>query len=299
MEAVYAKPKSAADYERMAQTMAYDSERAMFEAYGKNKYFATGVIQWMLNNAWPSMIWHLYDYYLDADAGYFATKKACEPVHIQYSYDDRSIVIVNSTYAPVEGLQASVQVHGLQWNELYSAKAQVDATADSSQRVFTIPENLYSGPERIFFIDLTLSDATGRRLSRNFYWVPGTLTTFDWNKTDYTRTPAARHEDLTALTRLPQAQVEAHAEIEGHTICLRLKNASSALAFQIRAAARTPSGGLIAPVFWSDNWIELTPGESTELTAKLPDNISADTLIQVEGWNVAPVTVTPSPAPAR
>ena len=25
---------------------------------------STGVIQWMLNNAWPSMIWHLYDYYL-------------------------------------------------------------------------------------------------------------------------------------------------------------------------------------------------------------------------------------------
>jgi exo-1,4-beta-D-glucosaminidase len=43
----------------------------------------------MLNNAWPSMIWHLYDYYLDAGAGYFATKKACEPLHIQYSYDDR------------------------------------------------------------------------------------------------------------------------------------------------------------------------------------------------------------------
>jgi exo-1,4-beta-D-glucosaminidase len=299
MEAVYAKPKSATDYERMAQTMAYDSERAMFEAYGKNKYFATGVIQWMLNNAWPSMIWHLYDYYLDADAGYFAAKKACEPVHIQYSYDDRSIVIVNSTYAPVEGLQASVQVHGLQWNDLYSAMAVVNATADSSQRVFTIPENLYSGPERIFFVDLTLSDAAGKRLSRNFYWVPGTLTTFDWNKTEYTRTPASRHEDLTALTRLPQAQVEARAEIEGHSICLRLKNASSALAFQIRAAARTPSGGLIAPVFWSDNWIELTPGESTELTAKLPDSISGDTVIQVEGWNIAPVTVTPSSVPAR
>ena len=68
MADAYAKPASAADYERMAQTMAYDSERAMFEAYGKNKYFSTGVIQWMLNNAWPSMIWHLYDYYLDADA---------------------------------------------------------------------------------------------------------------------------------------------------------------------------------------------------------------------------------------
>jgi exo-1,4-beta-D-glucosaminidase len=136
-------------------------------------------------------------------------------------------------------------------------------------------------------------------VSRNFYWVPGTLTTFDWERTDYTHTPAMRHEDLSALARLPQAQVEAHAEIDGHTICLRLKNSSSALAFQVRAAARTSSGGLIAPVFWSDNWIELTPGESTELTAKLPEGVSTDTQIQVEGWNIPPITVTPSPAAAR
>ena len=159
----YAKPASAADYERMAQTMAYDSERAMFEAYSKNKYFSTGVIQWMLNNAWPSMIWHLYDYYLDADAGYFATKKACEPLHIQYSYDDRSIVVVNSTYQPVEGLQASVQVHGLKWNDNFSAKStrklsrrQFAAHRLPFRRVFT------PGPERIFFIDLTLSDCLGQ-----------------------------------------------------------------------------------------------------------------------------------------
>ena len=127
----YAKPASAADYERMAQTMAYDSERAMFEAYGKNKYFSTGVIQWMLNNAWPSMIWHLYDYYLDAGAGYFATRKACEPLHIQYSYDDRSIVVVNSTYQPVEGLHATVQVHGLKWNELFSMTMPVTSASDT------------------------------------------------------------------------------------------------------------------------------------------------------------------------
>ena len=96
---------SAADYERMAQTMEYDSERAMFEAYSKNKYTSTGVIQWMLNNAWPSMIWHLYDYYLDTGGGFFGTKKACEPLHIQYAYDDHSIDVVNSTYADAGDLQ--------------------------------------------------------------------------------------------------------------------------------------------------------------------------------------------------
>jgi exo-1,4-beta-D-glucosaminidase len=299
MTVVYSKPASAADYERLAQTMAYDSERAMFESYGKNKYFSTGVIQWMLNNAWPSMIWHLYDYYLNADAGYFATKKACEPIHVQYSYDDRSIVVVNSTYQPVEGLQASVQVHGVKWNELYSSKTTIDSAPDSAQRILSIPENLYLGPERIFFIDLTLSDAAGRLVSHNFYWVPGTLTNFDWNRTDYTRTPALRHEDLTALASLPPVQVEANAEIKDRKICLRLKNSSNTLAFQIRAAARTSTGGLIAPVFWSDNWIELIPGESTELTAQLPEGFTDTPAIQIEGWNIAPSTIVPKAAPAH
>jgi len=300
MEAVYAKPHSAAEYQRMAQTVEYDSERAMFEAYSKNKYTSTGVIQWMLNNAWPSMIWHLYDYYLDAGAGYFATKKACEPLHIQYSYDDASIVVVNSTYESVAGLHASVHVHNLAWKELYTSEAKLDVGLDSAQQVFSIPESLYAGADRIFFIDLTLSDASGRTLSRNFYWVPGMLTTFDWAKTDYTHTPAARHEDLSALANLPPAKVVAHAEIEntprGREVRLHLDNGSAVLAFQVSAAIRTRSGGLIAPVFWSDNWIELTPGESRTLTALLPENASNEPIVQIEGWNIAPQTITPTTA---
>ena len=75
MRATYGWPDSAEKYSRIAQTMTYDGERAMFEAYTRNKYTSTGVIQWMLNNAWPSVIWHLYDYYLDAGGGYFGTKR--------------------------------------------------------------------------------------------------------------------------------------------------------------------------------------------------------------------------------
>jgi exo-1,4-beta-D-glucosaminidase len=298
MQAVYAKPQTSADYERIAQTMAYDSERAMFEAYAKNKYASTGVIQWMLNNAWPSMIWHLYDYYLDAGAGYFAVKKACEPLHIQYSYDDRSIVVVNSTYASANGLRASVHLHDTGWKELYNSEADVDASADSAQRVFTIPEGIYSGPERLFFIDLALKDAAGHEVSRNFYWVPGTLTSFDWERTDFTHTPASRHEDLTALAQLPPANVEAHAEsvktARGYELRVHLTNHSQAPAFQVHAAARTASGDLIAPVFWSDNWIELTPGESTTLTALLPEDAAISSAIQIDGWNVAPVRIQPA-----
>lgn len=297
MDAIYAKPENAADYTRMAQTMEYDSERAMFEAYGKNKYDSTGVIQWMVNNAWPSLIWHLYDYYLDAGAGYFAAKKACEPLHIQYSYDDQSIVVVNSTYRAESGLRASAQVYNLDWKKLYSEEAVVNAAADSSQRAFLIPEALYTGADRIFFIDLRLTDATGRVASHNFYWVADTLTTFDWEKTEYTHTPAMRYEDLSALTHLPPAVVAADAEVEntaqGRKIRLHLDNTSAVLAFQISAAVRTADGGLIAPVFWSDNWIELIPGESTTLTALLPKNAPGDARVELDGWNIQKATITP------
>ncbi len=298
MAAMYAKPNSAAEYTRIASTMEYDSERAMFESYSRNKYESTGVIQWMLNNAWPSMIWHLYDYNLEADAPYYAVKRACEPLHIQYSYDDQSIVIVNSTYHPVEGLRVTVDVRGIHWNELYHTSEPVDAASDSSQQILRLPGSLWNGTERIFFIDLTLADSAGKVVSRNFYWVPYTMATFDWGASEYTYTPAERFPDLTALAHLPPATVSSSATVrsapEGREIVVHLDNHSGALAFQLSAAVRTAAGGLIAPVYWSDNWIELVPGESRTLTAKLPADAPADAIVKLEGWNVEAATLTPA-----
>jgi exo-1,4-beta-D-glucosaminidase len=109
----YGQATSLDDYERKAQAMTYDGQRAMFEAYARNKYTATGVIQWMLDNAWPSLIWHLYDYYLVPAGGYFGTKKACEPVHVQYSYDDNSVAVINGSYAALKGLKVSAKIYNL------------------------------------------------------------------------------------------------------------------------------------------------------------------------------------------
>ena len=112
----------------------------MFEAFGRNKYVATGVIQWMLNNAWPSVIWHLYDYYLRPGGGYFGAKKACEPLHIQYSYDDRSIAVVNSYYRDFKGLKASATVYNLDLAEKFSKSVTLDVASDSVQKAFVMPD---------------------------------------------------------------------------------------------------------------------------------------------------------------
>ena len=140
--------------------MTYEGERAMFEAYARNKYTSTGVIQWMLNNAWPSMIWHLYDYYLRPGGGYFGTKKACEPVHVQYSYDDRSVVVVNGTDTRVPGTLVA-RVLNVDGTEQFSREAAVDIGPDSATRMFTIPE--IGGLSSTYFVDLRLASTTARR----------------------------------------------------------------------------------------------------------------------------------------
>ncbi|HEY6446888.1 MAG TPA: glycosyl hydrolase family 2 [Acidobacteriaceae bacterium] len=288
MKATYGAPASLDDLIRLSQTMSYDSERAMYEAYSRNKYTSTGVIQWMLNNAWPSMIWHLFDYYLDADGSYFGTKKACEPLHVQYSYDDHSVVVINSTYLPASHLVASAHAYDLHLKPVFSGENQVDAAPDSSNRVMAVPDAAFQSSP-VTFVDLTLKDAAGAIVSRNFYWVPAKLTTFDWSKTEYTYTPAIQYANLQDLRSLPAATVEAHvresAAREGRTIEVTLRNPSQALAFQVAAAARTDSDGLIAPVLWSDNYIELMPGESRTLTAVLPPNAPAQVAVHVSGWN--------------
>src|SRR5207253_7240546 len=124
------------DYARVSQLAAYEGERAMFEAYGRNKYHATGVIQWMLDNAWPGLVWHLYDYYLVAGGGYFGTKKALEPLHVQFSYDDRTVVAVNSTLEARNGLSADARLFDLAAHPRFSQSAPVEVAPDGVAPLF-------------------------------------------------------------------------------------------------------------------------------------------------------------------
>lgn len=294
MDAIYGHPSNFADYELKAQAMAYDSERAMFEAYSRNKYGSTGVIQWMLNNAWPSLIWHLYDYYLQPAGSYFGAKKGCEPLHVQYSYDDRSVAVVNSEYKDVSGLTVSAAVYDFDLRQKFHREAKTDIGADGVARVFTIPASAFDPASPVYFVDLTLANRVGATVSRNFYWLSPKQDTYDWSSTDYTYTPVTSWEDLTALQKLPKAQLAVSAAMEpgagGPVVRVHLQNTSKHLAFQVRLAIR-PKGAdsEVLPVFWDDNYVALMPGESREITARYrpAQQLGDAPELTVSGWNVA------------
>jgi exo-1,4-beta-D-glucosaminidase len=289
MNQEYGKAKSLEDYTMKAQALAYDSHRAMFEAFGRNKPNATGVIQWMLNNAWPSMIWHLYDYYLRPGGSYFGAKKACEPLHIQYSYDDQSIVVVNSTLQTFTDLKATVQVFNPDMVEKFSKIELLNSTSDGTQRILSIPE--IPDLSATYFLRLQLEDKTGKIVSRNFYWLSKQRDVLDDAKSTWYYTPQSAFADFTALQSLPQPSVKMSTSfsVRGETLTatVTLKNESSHLAFFLRLKLKQDADGEeVLPVIWEDNYVSLLPGEERQIQAscRIKGLEGKKPLVELETW---------------
>ena len=286
LEARYGKATGAADYARKAQALTYEGERAMFEGYARNKYRSTGVIQWMLNNAWPSIIWHLYDYYMRPGGGYFGTKKACEPVHVQYSYDDRSIALVNDTQAPLKGVTVSATVFDFTLKERFTRSVAVDLPEDAVVKALALPD--LPDLTTTYFVRLTAKDTAGTALSTNFYWLSTKPSVLDWANTKWYYTPATRHDDLTQLATLPQTTIVARLQsTAAGRATVRVENTGKALAFQVRLKlVDAATGTEFLPVFWADNYLALMPGETRDIVVEYSAPGAATPALEIEGWNV-------------
>ena len=292
----YGKPDSAEDFASKSQLQTYEGVRAMYEAYSRNKYQATGVIQWMLNNAWPSMIWHLYDYYLRPAGGYFGAKRALEALHPIYGYDDHSIWVVSSQYEDVKGLKLSTKIYNLDMSGKFSHEDSLDALADSTTKIFTLPDlQEISGLSSTYFLALRLTDSTGKLVGSNFYWLSTKPETLDWAKSNWWTTPTSSFADFTALKQLPKVHLKVNNATEHHgeesLTRVTLENPSKSLAFFIRLKVnKGGKGEEILPVVWQDNYISLLPGEKREVTAtyRTSDLGTSRPAVEVSGWNIQP-----------
>ena len=287
----YGKSDNAEDFAIKSQMQTYEGVRAMYEAYSRNKYQSTGVIQWMLNNAWPSMIWHLYDYYLRPGGGYFGAKRAMEALHPVYGYDDRGIWVVSSQYTDVKGLKLITKIYNLDATEKFSQENPVDAAADSTAKVFTLPD--ISGLSNTYFLALKLEDSTGKLVGSNFYWLSTKPETLDWAKTTWWMTPTSSYADFTAIAQMPKVKLRVADRTEHHgedaTARVTIENPGKNLAFFVRLkVVKGAKGEEILPVIWEDNYISLLPGEKREVTAtyRASELGGMKPVVEVSGWNV-------------
>jgi len=277
----YGGIRNLADFVRKAQLANYEAFRAMYE--GRNAMLFhpnTAIITWMSNPAQPSFVWQVYHYDLEPMSSYFAVMHAGEMVHIQFNESTSAmgghVQVINNRPEPETDAVAHVAVYNLDGTVAYQHDAKVTAAPDAATDLG--PIDFPATVSAVHFVKLELRDKTGQLLSSNFYW----------------HAQPDRQDDLTALNQLPMVTLTATVRRDNNEqLSVTLNNPGPNIALMAHVQLRHKSGKRVLPVYYSDNYVSLVPGEGTTITvgAELGDDVPEQVLVLVDGWNV---TVKPA-----
>jgi mannosylglycoprotein endo-beta-mannosidase len=264
-----------ADFVQKGQLATYEAFRAMYEGRNAEMFKSTtGVITWMSHPAQPSFVWQLYHYDLEPNAALYAVKKASETVHVQFNEENRDVEVVNNRPEALNALTVKALIYRLD-GTLDSQKtypvAQVPAS--STEKAAQIEVSARISP--VYFIKLELSAASGQLLSSNFYW------------------QHVAQDQFEGLMNLPTVTLDAEASARADgdktvlTVTLHNNTGHVALLSHLQLH-QNKSGRRVLPVFYSDNYISLLPGESSTVSieAATKDLQGDAPLIEVDGYNV-------------
>jgi hypothetical protein len=128
-------------------------------------------------------------------------------------------------------------------------------------------------------VKLALSDATGKAISDNLYWL------------------GARDSSYRQLNQLPAASltVSATSVRDGDEIRLQVqlenRGASAALANKL-TLENAADGTRILPAYLSDNYVSLLPGESRAIEIAYPAKAAVGPAkLEIRGWNLPTMAV--------
>jgi exo-1,4-beta-D-glucosaminidase len=284
MNRKYGKARSLEEYVTKAQVMNYEGTRAMFESFRTRIPQTTGIIQWMMNSAWPSLYWQLYDYYLAPTAGYYAVKKANQPLQAIYDYATNSIYVVNESDKKFTGTM-HYEIYSFFSELIESSESMVDLDPNRSRQLIKCKPR-----EEDVFISLRLIDSMGEIVEDNFYWIAERNDVFNWGKTNWIHTPTTRYADMTDLNDISPVQISVSVDyilFEGKKgIKITLRNLATEIAFFTQLAILDENKNTVAPIEWSDNYISLLPGEEKILKCLFNKEKNKKYTLSISGWNV-------------
>ncbi|WP_428330631.1 glycoside hydrolase family 2 protein [Mucilaginibacter sp.] len=269
----YGQPNTMVNFSDKMQLMNYVGYQGIFEAAGHKLNETGGVMLWKLNAALPSVIWQIYDWYLEPNAGYYAMQNAVEPLHIQFNQDDSTAAVINRIHAATGILTAKADIYNTDSKVMYSVKINNIGLAQSgTQEVIKLKEAL-KDIKGVSFVVLNLSNAAGRTISHNVYWM-------------------APNNDFTAFNNLDITKVDvkvlkAEKGASENKWTLQFTNNTEKLAFFVRPQLMK-NGEEVMPSYWTGNYFTLAPHEAitVSVSAPLAKLGTVQPTILVEGWNL-------------
>ena len=260
---IYGEAEGLVDYVRKGHAVDYDATRAMFDAFRVNIPVSTGIVQWMLNSAWPSIYWQLYDYYGVPCAAYYGTKKACEPIQLIYNYKDHAVYAVNEG-TEVKDVVATVKVYDAESKLLLEETRTIPSAYRKNVKVFDLAK--FNG--RPHFVALEVADVDGKVITDNLYCVGAKPNVYSWKDFTWYNTPILEYTDLKFAFAQPEAEVEMTVKENNGTYTVTLENKSDFISYMNILKAKDAAGNMVVPAYWSDNFFSLLPGQTKTVTCE-------------------------------
>jgi len=212
-------------------------------------------------------------------------------LNVVYNYKDKNIYLTNEYREAYKGLKVSVKVLDMNSKIVYEGQADAEIGANASKQVLIMPA--LEGITTTYFLDLKLTDGSGKEIASNFYWLSTKPDICDYKNSDWFITYNTGFADLTGINSLPASSVEVLHNFQDdgdkQRIEVELNNNSDKLAFFIELSLKGKnSGQSILPVFWEDNYVSVLPGEKKRVGGYVyKKDIGDDTpVFDHKGWNL-------------
>jgi hypothetical protein len=271
----YGAPDSLADFERKAQLLNYESHRAIFEGMNAGLWRQhSGRMLWMTQPAWPSTMWQILSHDYDTHGAFYGVKNAAEPVHVQMNLPDYQLMVINNPAAALNGATLSYAAYDVKGKLLASGDKPVTVAPVSTSEPIDAGIAALLAQQKLIVLKLVLKDADGKVLSQNAYWPSSTL---------------AGQQGLNQLATVPlelaarwtSAAVRGERQLE-----VTMRNGGEVPALSGKLSLFNADGERILPVYFSDNYVALMPGESRTVTVTFKSQGAVR--LDLRGWNVAP-----------
>ena len=271
----YGAPKDIRDFGLKAQLVNYDQYRALMEGFSSHMWdWYTGSIIWKTQNPWTALRGQMYDYYLDPNACLYGLRTGSEPLHVMYNPVDSMVTLVNNHFEVKRDMMLVVDAYDMAGKKTPVTQVVVEINPSSSKRYLPINGLVRKlGQQQGLFLSLQLQDFDKKVISNNFYWLPDA-------KGEYSGLKGMGKASPRVATR----------QVAPGKLEVTLSNPAGApVAFFNRLSLVNPSTQKrILPVFYSDNYVSVLPGQSQTVTLDYTPSANVPApVVSVEGWNVA------------
>lgn len=270
----YGKVKDARDFATKAQLINYDQYRALIEGFTAHMWdWYTGVIIWKTQNPWTALRGQMYDYYLDPNACLYGLRNAGEPVHVMYNPVTGMTMIANNTFKTQRDLMLEIKAFDMAGKDSLITQVFVEAGEGLVQKNVPIKAAIDGLRKKEgLFLSLKLKDANKQTVSENLYWLPN------------------EEGKYSGLQKMDAAQVMFSAKGGGSgKVDVTISNpANGAVAFFNRVSViNTETKKRVLPVFYSDNYVSVLPGEQKTVTIDYAQAVGSPNMqVSLSGWNV-------------